>query len=73
MSPDVMTDCSFLTKAEIIRRVKSVFSFTPAGIVTALGLKRPVFAAGTNYGHFGKEELPREQLDADKVEKLRLG
>jgi S-adenosylmethionine synthetase len=34
-----------------------------------LGLKNPIYASTTNYGHFGKDFLPWEQLD--KVEEIK--
>lgn len=49
--------------------VARVFDFRPAAIIDRLGLKRPIYAASTNYGHFGKEGLPWEVTD--KVDALR--
>ena len=56
---------------ELARRVKEVFSFKPADIIEALGLKKPIFSASTNYGHFGKADLPWEKLDQQKLDKLK--
>jgi len=55
--------------------VREVFSFKPADILSQLDLKRPIYRRTTNYGHFGKEDLPWEKTsktDALKkaVEKL---
>jgi S-adenosylmethionine synthetase len=36
------------------------FDFRPAAIVERLGLLRPIYRQTTNYGHFGKPELPWE-------------
>ena len=72
VSVEVMSDCSFLTSDELARRVKKVFSFKPADIIEALGLKNPIFSATTNYGHFGKDDLPWEKLDQKKLDKLRI-
>ena len=58
VSVEVLSDCKALTADELARRVKEVFSFKPADIIEALGLKKPIFSASTNYGHFGKSELP---------------
>ncbi len=58
-------------ESEIISRVKKAFSFKPADMVAALGLKEPIFARSTNYGHFGKEGLPWEQLSEEKLDILR--
>ena len=54
---------------ELEKVVLRVFDFRPAAIIDSLGLKRPLYSASTNYGHFGKEGLPWESLD--KVEALR--
>ena len=35
--------------------------FRPAAIIERLGLLRPIYRQTTNYGHFGKPELPWEQ------------
>ena len=61
-----------LTADELSRRVKEAFSFKPADIIEALGLKNPIFSATTNYGHFGKADLPWEKLNRKKLEKLRI-
>ena len=49
--------------------VDKVFDFRPAAIIAGLGLKRPIYCATTNYGHFGKPDLPWEQVD--KVDLLQ--
>ena len=36
---------------------------SPKGIIDRFGLFAPMYAATTNYGHFGKEYLPWEQLN----------
>ncbi len=60
-----------MSEDEIVARVKKAFSFKPADMVTALGLREPIFARSTNYGHFGKADLPWEQLDEAKLAILR--
>ena len=37
------------------------FDFRPAAIIERLGLLRPFYRQTTNYGHFGKPDLPWEQ------------
>ena len=71
VSVEVLSDCKALTANELSRRVKDAFSFKPADIIEALGLKPPIFSATTNYGHFGKDELPWEKLDPKKLDKLK--
>ncbi len=60
-----------VSEEEIIERVKRAFSFKPADMVSALGLREPIFARSTNYGHFGKADLPWEKLDETKLAVLR--
>ena len=38
------------------------FDFSVSGIIRELDLKRPIYRSTTNYGHFGKPELPWEQF-----------
>ena len=56
---------------EIIARVKRAFSFKPADMENALGLRRPIFRHSTNYGHFTKDDLPWEQLDPARLAILK--
>jgi S-adenosylmethionine synthetase len=37
------------------------FDFRPAAIIERLGLLRPIYRGTTNYGHFGKPDLPWEK------------
>lgn len=53
----------------LLAAVERVFDFRPAAIIDRLGLKKPIFRLTTNYGHFGKPDLPWEQTDM--IEKLR--
>ena len=47
----------------ILAAVKRVFDFRPAAIIENLKLRRPIYAATTNYGHFGKSDLEWEKTD----------
>ena len=58
-----------IPEEKIAEAVRQVFSFKPANIVKQLDLLRPIYRQTTNYGHFGKADLPWEQID--KVEALR--
>ncbi len=40
------------------------FDFSVSSIIKELDLKRPIYRSTTNYGHFGKAELPWEQFKA---------
>lgn len=52
-----------VSDAEITRAVREVFDFRPAAIVEQLDLLRPIYQASTNYGHFGKPDMPWEQCN----------
>ena len=39
---------------------------TPLGIINRFNLFRPIYSQTTNYGHFGKKDLPWEQIDLFK-------
>ena len=68
----ISIDCFGTEKApeeRIQDAIKQVFNFKPAQIVSQLDLLRPIYRTTTNYGHFGKNELPWEQTD--KVEALQ--
>lgn len=47
---------------EIIKIIKDKFDLTPKGIIEYLKLQKPIFSSTTNYGHFGKPELPWEKV-----------
>ena len=47
---------------EIEEIIKRNFDLTPKGIIEYLGLREPIFTKTTNYGHFGKPELPWEKI-----------
>jgi S-adenosylmethionine synthetase len=68
----ISVDCFGTEKApeeKIQDAIKQVFNFKPAEIVSQLDLLRAIYRTTTNYGHFGKNDLPWEQTD--KVEALQ--
>jgi S-adenosylmethionine synthetase len=62
--------------------VREVFDLTPAGIITALQLRAPIYRPTATYGHFGRTSQTRRVGDRDvqffgweqtnRVEDLRL-
>ena len=50
------------SEKEIIEIIKQKFDLTPSGIIKYLGLKNPIYAMTTNYGHFGRNNLPWEKI-----------
>ena len=47
---------------ELVNLIKDKFDLTPNGIIEYLKLREPIFTKTTNYGHFGKDELPWEKI-----------
>lgn len=47
---------------KIIDIIKNKFDLTPQGIIDYLSLKQPIYKKTTNYGHFGKSDLPWEKI-----------
>lgn len=50
-----------ISSKEIIKKVEK-FDLTPRGIINYLDLQRPIYRLTTNYGHFGKDNLPWEKI-----------
>ena len=50
------------TTLELVEIIKNKFDLTPAGIIDYLELKKPMYSKTTNYGHFGKQNLPWEKI-----------
>ncbi len=51
-----------ISEEKIVNKIESKFDLTPRGIIDYLGLQNPIFRKTTNYGHFGKKELPWEKV-----------
>jgi S-adenosylmethionine synthetase len=52
--------------------VLATFSFKPADIVRQLDLLRPIYSKTTNYGHFGKIDVPEITWEkTDKAAELK--
>lgn len=47
---------------ELLDIINRNFDLTPNGIISYLHLKEPIFSKTTNYGHFGKDDLPWEKI-----------
>ena len=50
------------TEEELVEIIKKNFDLTPNGIIEYLHLKEPIYTQTTNYGHFGKANLPWEKI-----------
>ncbi len=47
-----------IPEEEIVEKIDKTFDLTPRGIINYLDLQRPIYRKTTNYGHFGKKDLP---------------
>ena len=51
-----------ISEDEIVNKINNKFDLTPRGIINYFDLQRPIYRQTTNYGHFGKENLPWERI-----------
>ena len=58
---------SDLRLGELVRRV---FDLRPASIISALGLRRPIYQQVAAYGHFGRTDLDLPWEKTDAVERI---
>jgi S-adenosylmethionine synthetase len=47
---------------DFVQFIRANFNLTPAGIIEAFGLRKPIFSRTATYGHFGRQEFPWEQI-----------
>ena len=55
--------------AELEEIVRKVFDLRPSAIIDKLSLRRPIYRATANYGHFGRSGFPWEETD--KVDQIK--
>lgn len=48
---------------DLTKWVQDNVDLTPKGIIERFDLFRPIYSKTTNYGHFGKKDLPWEKID----------
>ena len=53
---------SSIPEEQIVELIKEKFDLSPRGMIEYLDLKKPIYRQTTNYGHFGKENLPWEKI-----------
>ena len=51
-----------IPEEKIIEKINKTFDLTPRGIINYLDLRSPIYRQTTNYGHFGKKDLPWEKI-----------
>lgn len=62
MSFYVETDNAELSR-KLTKSIPDLVDLTPRGIIEQFDLFRPIYSSTTNYGHFGKDYLPWEQVN----------
>lgn len=60
-----------VAEEKIATAVAEIFDMRPAGIISTLDLKRPIYAAVASYGHFGRNDLSLPWERVDKVAALK--
>ena len=51
-----------IPEEEIVEKIDKTFDLTPRAIINYLDLQRPIYRQTTNYGHFGRKDLPWEKI-----------
>lgn len=62
-------DSGLINSEDIIKMIKDIFPLKPKDIIQCFKLRSPIYSLTTNYGHFGKDNLPWEKLD--KVDEIK--
>jgi S-adenosylmethionine synthetase len=60
-----------VSNSQITELIRAFFKLTPRGIIEALDLRRPIYRATSNYGHFGRSGPGFTWERTDKAEALR--
>ncbi len=62
-----------IAEEKIEALIREHFQLTPYGIITSLGLERPIYGKTAAYGHFGRPEFPWEQTNKAAALKADAG
>ncbi|NLL44231.1 MAG: methionine adenosyltransferase [Mollicutes bacterium] len=54
---------NIIPEEKILEIINQVFNFSPPNMIKELDLRKPIYSKTSVYGHFGKEDLPWEQLN----------
>jgi len=60
-----------LSDEKLVEIIRENFDLRPAGIISMLDLRRPIYKQTSAYGHFGRNDLDLPWEKLDKVEVLR--
>ena len=58
-------------ETKLVAMVREIFPLTPAGLIDALDLRRPIYKPTAAYGHFGRSEDTFTWERVDKVDELK--
>jgi len=59
-----------ISNEELAKKIRNTFDLTPAGIIDALELRKPIYRRTAAYGHFGREEKGFTWEITDKAKEL---
>ena len=57
---------------KVIECIKNNFNLSQRGIIDFLNLKRPIYQKTATYGHFGRNDVPWEELRSIELFKTLL-
>jgi len=60
-----------IPNSQITELIRSTFKLTPRGIIDTLKLRRPIYRATSNYGHFGRRGAGFAWEETDRADALR--
>ena len=60
-----------VSEEKLVELVREHFDLRPAGIISMLDLRRPIYRQTAAYGHFGRTDLDLPWERVDKVDELR--
>ncbi|KAH0570164.1 S-adenosylmethionine synthetase [Spironucleus salmonicida] len=55
------------SEAELAQLIRTTFRMRPGQIVVDFGLQRPIFEQLASYGHFGRDDLPIDEVRWEKI------
>lgn len=59
--------------SQITELIRGTFKLTPRGIIETLNLRRPIYRATSNYGHFGRSGAGFTWEKTDRADAIRKG
>lgn len=60
-----------VAEEKISEAVREIFDLTPEGIISHLGLRRPIYRETASYGHFGRNEETFSWEKTDRIAELK--